>query len=111
MNLQVDKIKAAGNSRMEFDPKGFFVIMVDSAASKIIVEHYENIAKDKWKVGTGRLNLIIEGSEAEAICQTITREGLVSLHEHAAYLGRELQKAENALKTGQRYEQDGDAEW
>jgi len=36
----------------------------------------------------------------------VVEEGLVTQLDHAAYLGRELAKAEVALKTGAHYEQD-----
>jgi len=36
----------------------------------------------------------------------VIQEGLVTQLDHAAYLGRELAKAEIALQTGSHYEQD-----
>ncbi|MEF8835656.1 MAG: DUF4346 domain-containing protein, partial [Candidatus Thermoplasmatota archaeon] len=82
---------------------GFFVITVKD---EIIVEHYLNVQKEgKLEVETGKLNKIITGKSAKAICDTIVREKLVSRLDHAAYLGRELQKAEIALKNDLEYEQ------
>jgi tetrahydromethanopterin S-methyltransferase subunit A len=98
------KITAEKNKQLQFDNKGFFVIILDKEKKKIIVEHYLN--KEKEKGMTGKLNKIIEGTNAEELCHTIIREGLVSRTDHAAYLGRELQKAETALKNNLPYEQD-----
>lgn len=91
--------------KLEFDSKGFFIINVDVRKKKIVVEHYLNAMKGKV-LASGKLNKIIEGDDAEEICHTILREGLVGDLQHALYLGRELQKAEIALKENRRYEQD-----
>lgn len=77
---------------------GFFTILVDRNANQIVVEHY--FAKDK------KLNCRIVGKSAEAISGTIAKMGLVKGLYHAAYLGKELKKAEIALKIGCDYEQD-----
>lgn len=100
---EVDKIEAKENKKMDFDLSGFFVIMVKD---EIIVEHYANVQKEgDLEVETGNLNTVVTGTSAKAICDTIVREDLVSRLDHAAYLGRELQKAEIALKEGLEYEQ------
>ncbi len=100
---EIEKLEAEENEKMEFDEKGFFVITVKD---EIIVEHYLNVQKEgKLEIETGKLNKIITGKSAKAICDTIVREGLVSRLDHAAYLGRELQKAEIALKNDLEYEQ------
>lgn len=101
---EIERIKAEKNEMMEFDEKGFFVITLGD--NKITVEHYLNVQKEgELKIETGSLNKIIEGRSAKAICDTIVREGLISRLDHAAYLGRELQKAEMALKHDLEYEQ------
>ncbi len=100
---EVDEVEAVENKKMEFDESGFFVILVKD---EIIVEHYLNVQKEgKLEVETGGLNKVITGKSAKAICETIIREKLVSRLDHAAYLGRELQKAEIALEHGLEYEQ------
>jgi dihydropteroate synthase len=48
------------------------------------------------------------GDEATEVYQTIVREKMVGKLEHAAYLGRELEKAEIALRLGRSYVQDED---
>lgn len=107
MVKRIERVKAKRNKRMLLDPKGFFTIMVDHERSEIVVEHYENVSKPGVdRTATGKLTKIIIGDDAEALCQTIVREGLVSDLDHASYLGRELSRAEAALRAGDRYEQD-----
>jgi len=89
----------------EFDIKGFFVILVDHEKKKIVVEHY-NYVKDKKLIKTGKINEVVEGVNAEELCKKIIKRGLLSRLDHASYLGRELQKAENALKHGFEYTQE-----
>ncbi len=48
----------------------------------------------------------IAGSTARDILDTIIERGLISRLDHAAYLGRELMKAEIALKFKRSYSQD-----
>jgi tetrahydromethanopterin S-methyltransferase subunit A len=81
----------------EHDPNGFFVILVDKAADGILVEHYQP---------SGALAHRILGPDAESLCVALVDWGLVSLKDHAAYLGRELTKAEFALRHGLAYRQD-----
>jgi tetrahydromethanopterin S-methyltransferase subunit A len=54
-----------------------------------------------------RLVRVIEGRTARGVYLKITRAGWVSLLDHAAYLGKELARAEAALKGGEAYVQDG----
>jgi tetrahydromethanopterin S-methyltransferase subunit A len=89
----------------EFDIKGFFVILVDHEKKKIVVEHY-NYVKDKKLIKTGKINEVVEGVNAEELCKKIIKRGLLSRLDHASYLGRELQKAEQALKHGFEYTQE-----
>ena len=42
------------------------------------------------------------------VFETILKNGDVSLLDHAAYLGKELYKAELAIRFGRSFEQDGD---
>jgi hypothetical protein len=50
----------------------------------------------------------IRGKTAEEVFSAILVEGGVSLLDHAAYLGRELYKAELAVRFGRSFEQDGE---
>jgi len=79
------------------DPAGYFVIYVDRGRGMISLEHYLN---------DGLLDVVIEGgSAAELYTPTIDR-GLISRLDHAAYLGRELARAEESLHSGEPYIQD-----
>ncbi len=79
------------------DPMGFFTILVSDGM--ISVEHYSN---------QKRLLRKITGKTAKDIYKKISDMGIVGRHDHAAYLGRELAKAELALQRGLQYEQDKD---
>ena len=85
------------------DPKGFFVILL--SGGEILVEHF-NASYYNKKLTTGSSDLIISGKSAERLCHTIISRELVSDLRHAAYLGRELAKAENCLKSNKKYVQD-----
>ncbi len=101
---EVEVIKAEENKEMVFDPKGFFVIFLRD--DQIVVEHYLNVQKGgKLEVETGRLTKVVKGKTAKAICDTIIANELVTRRDHAAYLGRELQKAEIALENDLEYVQ------
>ncbi len=101
---EIEVIAAEETKKVTLDPEGFFVIFV--VDEKINVEHYKNVNKGgKLKVETGKLNVIITGTSAKAICDTIIQRKLISRVDHMAYVARELQKAEIALKSGIEYEQ------
>lgn len=80
-----------------YDPKGFFVIMVDRKASEIVLRHYK---QDNTPAHEMR------GRRAESMMRGLIREELISQISHAGYLGLELGKAETALRLGIPYEQD-----
>jgi dihydropteroate synthase-like protein len=80
------------------DQMGWFKIMLDRENNKIVVIYYPN-EKDKPEI-------IIKGSNTRDIYQTIIRNKLITKLDHAAYLGRELKKAEIALRIGRSYKQD-----
>lgn len=79
------------------DKAGYFRISVGERG--IVTEHYNS--KDE-------LLRVIEGSGARSIYLTLIRNGWVSKLDHAAYLGRELTRAELALQNGGEYIQDDD---
>jgi tetrahydromethanopterin S-methyltransferase subunit A len=95
----VRQIKAHYTSSKEWraDPKGYFVIKVfyDKGYFGARFHSYNHVPQCD-----------IIGIDAEAIAQTIIREGFISSLQHAAYLGHELQKAETALKLRIAYVQD-----
>ena len=106
--MSIETIEAEKNERLIMDPKGFFVIFIDKPRKEIVVEFYEGVIKngDKVSPDTGKLKAVVCGRDAEALCHTIVREELVSRLEHAAYLGREIQKAASSLRSGRKYTQD-----
>jgi dihydropteroate synthase len=94
------KVQADGEESVCVDQRGSFKIAVDRENSQIVVYHYPLSLKE--------VDVIIYGKEASKIVKKIIDLGLVSRLDHAAYLGRELQKAEIALRTGKGYIQDAD---
>jgi dihydropteroate synthase-like protein len=83
----------------ELDEKGGFRVFVNRSDQDIVVTHFASIGSEKT-------DLTVKGKTAEVIYRKIIELGLVSLLEHAAYLGSELAKAEIALRTGKEYIQD-----
>jgi len=79
------------------DAKGYFLIKVDHKNKQIIVEHYNR---------NHNLLYRIVGKNAEEISHEIAKHTLGLRPEHYIYLGRELQKAEIALKKNTKYVQD-----
>ena len=104
------------------DPSGYFIIKIDQINKKIIVEHYLNnidskgIALDPLtnkpiqcdKQNKRQHNQIFEGNTAKEIGILIVEKNrnLISKLDHALYLGRELQKAEECLLKNNEYIQD-----
>jgi len=88
-------------ARPEADPGmdalGWFMIRVDREQGRIIAAHFRE---------TEEPSTIIKGKNAREVYQTIIREGLIGKFDHAAYLGKELTKAELALRLGRSYVQD-----
>ena len=104
------------------DPSGYFIIKIDQINKKIIVEHYLNnidnrgIALDPLtnkpiqcdKQNKRQYNILFEGNTAKEIGILITEKNnnLISKLDHALYIGRELQKAEECLLKNDEYIQD-----
>ena len=104
------------------DSSGYFIIKIDQINKKIVVEHYLNnidkkgIALDPLtnkpiqcdKKSKREYNKIFIGNTAKEIGILITEKNkkLISKLDHALYLGRELQKAEECLLTNDEYIQD-----
>ncbi|MHB1291267.1 MAG: DUF4346 domain-containing protein, partial [Sulfuricella sp.] len=79
------------------DPNGYVVIYPDRRRRLLVLEHYAN---------TGVLTRVIEGATSTALYGAVIAQDLISRLDHAAYLGRELARAEYALATGDAYVQD-----
>ena len=107
---------------IELDPNGYFIIKIDLQTKQIILEHYLNkineegyaldpktnepIKCDSKEIKT--CNETFTGISAKEIGIAITekRNDLISRFDHALYLGRELQKAEECLYKKLPYIQD-----
>ncbi|MCK5407609.1 MAG: DUF4346 domain-containing protein, partial [Candidatus Krumholzibacteria bacterium] len=90
-------IRAQPVERLVLDPKGYFIIFPDRERQSILVEHY---------VKDGTLAQGFTGERADDLYATVIAYELVSRLDHAAYLGKELARAEQALRTGEPYVQD-----
>lgn len=84
-------------ARMVSDPAGYLVIYVDRDRGMLSLEHYLN---------DGLLDAVIEGASAAELYTPAIERGLISRLDHAAYLGRELARAEESLKSGEPFVQD-----
>ena len=111
------------NRQIELDPKGYFLIKVDPLMNELILEHYLNNIDQKGRAidpesgepigcSTKRViqpNNIFKGKSAKEVGIQIS-EGNgpfpMSRLDHAIYIGRELQRAEQCLISGQKYIQD-----
>ena len=98
IHATVSVIHAEEPSVIEMDKSGYFVIIPQTEKGLITVEHYSY---------DNRLLRRIEGKDARSVYITIIEKGWVTQLTHAAYLGKELAKAELSLKLGFRYVQDG----
>lgn len=83
--------------RMVSDPAGYFVVYPDAARRLLTLEHYDN---------NGVLDTVIEGASAAELYIPAIEKKLISRLDHAAYLGRELARAERSLIKGESYVQD-----
>ena len=99
---EVIKAEKTPQRDVKLDPKGFFTITLEN--QEIVVEYYNDLNK---KVGLNKPDKIFLGEKAAALCDTIVKHVPGLLPEHYAYLGRELQKAEFALKENKKYVQGG----
>jgi len=108
---------------IDLDPSGYFLIRLESEAGELIAEHYGNAINDQGlatdpdtgevlacRGGGPRQPLAVyRGATAKIVGMALT-EGAgprpVSRLDHALYLGRELQRAEQCLVAGEVYIQD-----
>ncbi len=78
-------------NEITYDPKGNF---------RIGIEGNQIVAVINGKA--------VKGTRWQDVLSTLLSEGHVSLLDHAGYLGRELYKAELAIRYGRSFEQDGE---
>ena len=80
--------------KVHMDPMGYFRVTLDG--DEILVEHrFEDVTLKEYR-----------GKKAERLQHEIARDAAVSDLNHAIYLGRQLAKAETALKEGKAFVQD-----
>ncbi len=100
----VQEVTAEYNDAREFvmDEKGYFLIRINEKKKEIEVGFCPELNK---------LGVKITGRKPLEIYQTIIKKNLVNRLDHAAYLGRELQKAYDALQAGLSYVQDDELDF
>lgn len=102
--VPVIEAKKTKQNEVVLDKKGFFVI--DLVKDQIQVEYYENVIKNQ-RIVSGKLKKIFIGTSAASLCDTIAFHVHGLRSDHLLYLGREIMRAEYALKYEQTYEQGG----
>ena len=114
--------KELSKRNINLDPKGYFLIKIDLIKKKIIVEHYLNKINKRGLAtdpdtnmpitcrdeNLRQYNKIFIGDTAKEVGILVSEkeEGLISKIDHALYLGRELQKAEECIARNIEYIQD-----
>ena len=110
------------NRYIDLDPNGYFIIKVNLEENRIILEHFlNNIDEEGYALDPETnepikcdsqnkrvSNAVFKGISAKQLGIMITEErnDLITRFDHALYLGRELQKAEECLYKRLPYIQD-----
>ncbi|HDZ61795.1 MAG TPA: hypothetical protein ENH40_01455 [Nitrospirae bacterium] len=92
------RIKAKAPGSIKLDKAGYFVILPSKKDNLITVEHYSY---------ENKLLRTIEGKSSRNIYHTLISNKWVKDMSHAAYLGKELERAELSIKKRFKYVQDG----
>lgn len=115
--------KELSKRHIDLDPGGYFIIYLDLEAGRICAKHFTNVIDNRGLAvdpETGKpipargkvertATTVFTGRTAKELCVEIfeqTQPCPVTMLDHAAYLGREFVRAENALISGQEYVQD-----
>lgn len=127
MNQTADALNAIDDKlsqrHLNLDPGGYFIIYLDRDAGLICAKHFTNVVDDRGLAvdpetgkpipARGKVERthshLFTGRTAKELCVSIfeqTQPCPVTLLDHAAYLGREFVRAENALISDQEYIQD-----
>lgn len=95
-----EEIDATGfQQKWVLDNKGYFLIRIDEENQMLEVGHCTT---------DNKLIKVIRGKTPESIMYKIIDLNCINLLDHAAYLGKELQKAYIAMKHGFVYRQDSE---
>jgi len=122
VNVEAIDKKLSGRF-IALDPGGYFIIYLDEPAGLICAKHFTNVIDERGLAidpETGKPipvrgkvertpTMIFSGRTAKELCIEIfekNQPSLVTLLDHAAYLGREFVRAEMALINGVEYIQD-----
>ena len=81
----------------KYDPKGYFLIRINREKKDIEIAHCRR---------NNVIEKVIKGKKPQDVYFTACELGLISRTDHAAYLGKELEKAYLALKYDLEYVQD-----
>ncbi len=121
-----DEIRAVDDQLSQrfiaLDPSGYFLIRIDASVGEIVVEHFLNDVDERGRAidpATGEIITCRGGARTPATVyrgRTAKQVGIqltegqgphpLSRLDHALYMGRELQRAENCLLAGKPYIQD-----
>ena len=93
----IERVHALALKPLVLDKAGYFIVYPDARTHRLVVEHYTN---------QGLLNCVLDGTSTGAIYGEVIDRGLLTQLDHAAYLGRELARAEHSLLSGTRFVQD-----
>ena len=120
INLLDDKLS---KRPIELDPKGYFLIKVEPLTNELILEHYLNNIDEKGRAIDPESGepISCKAKRSNKPCKTFRGKSAkelgiqvseghgpfpISCLDHAIYIGRELQRAEQCLRTGEQYIQD-----
>jgi hypothetical protein len=111
------------NRYIALDPGGYWLVYLDRDAQRICVKHFANDINEQGLAvdpETGEIipcqgvverkpTIILQARTAKELCVQLFENGEtypITMFNHAAYLGRELVRAEMALMNGTEYIQD-----
>lgn len=84
------------------DPQSYFTVMPYPKSKKIMVRVYNTKHQPLY---------LIDGDHPRQIYYKMIKMGLITKMDHAAYLGKELQKAYIALQQGLHFNQDDELDF
>lgn len=94
---KVEAVQATEPASVTLDRAGYFVVYPERRTKRLFVEHYTN---------QGVLDCVLEGTSTGALYAEAIKRNLLTRLDHAAYLGRELARAEQSILQGTPFVQD-----
>jgi len=91
------RIANAKGFSLEMDPNGQFVVTLDDESGEIVVHHLSNegVTLHEYR-----------SAKAERIQHEINRDCVISDVNHAMYIGRQLERAQRCLETGEEFSEN-----